>query len=151
MTRRNLAVGVIAALAATSAYAADADQGQSVFKQQCANCHVTESRTPPGALGPSLYKIFGRKAASNAAFTYSDALRRSALVWDEITLDRFLASPVLSVPGSSMVTALRNTEDRANVVSFLTTLGRRSSGRSVTLNPARLAKGDDTDPYQYTP
>jgi hypothetical protein len=35
-------------------------------------------------------------------FDYSPAMKRSKIVWDEKTLDRFLAAPLKVVPGTTM-------------------------------------------------
>ena len=44
--------------------------------------------------GPSLAHVFKHKAASAEGFRrYSNALEHSALVWDDATLDKWLANP----------------------------------------------------------
>ncbi len=53
--------------------------------------------------GPPLTGIIGRKAASAPHYPYSDALRASALTWDEATLAHFIADPQAVVPGTRMV------------------------------------------------
>ncbi len=52
------------------------------------------------------------------AFSYSDALRASHLTWDAATLDRFLASPTKVVPGTTMVAAVPQETDRANLIEY---------------------------------
>src|SRR5215469_4193653 len=58
--------------------------GQKVFKDQCASCHAQQ----PGhvVLAPSLKGVVDRPAGSAAGFPYSDALKKSGLVWTEDNL-----------------------------------------------------------------
>lgn len=112
------------------AMAADANAGRTVFRQQCALCHSAEPDDNGGAQGPALHGIFGRAAASNPAFTYTEALKKSALTWDEATLDRFLASPTTVVPGSSMVVSVPQQADRENLIAYFQAL------KEGTLRPA---------------
>ncbi len=68
-------------------------------------------------LGPAEGGVVGRKAADAEGFGYSRALAASKLVWDEATLDRFLAAPTKVVPGTSMTNAVPDEADRANLIS----------------------------------
>ncbi|HXV23008.1 MAG TPA: c-type cytochrome [Alphaproteobacteria bacterium] len=76
---------------------ADSAKGERLFRA-CAACHTTE----PGRhlTGPSLAGVFGRTAGTEEGFRrYSDALKSADLVWDETTLDAWLANPRALVPG----------------------------------------------------
>lgn len=98
--------------------AGDAAQGAQIFRN-CAACHSLE----PGMnmTGPSLAGIFGRKAGSLASFhRYSDALKRSGLVWDERTLDAWIRNPAAVVPGNEMAfPGIPNAAARANLIAYL--------------------------------
>ena len=53
--------------------------------------------------GPSLYRIFGRKAGSLADYPYSKGLRESKIVWNEKTISQlFDLGPDHDTPGSKM-------------------------------------------------
>jgi cytochrome c len=67
----------------------DVALGQKAF-QRCSACHTT---TDQGKAGPGLRGVVGRPAGTVEAFRYSAAMKSSGLVWDEATLDRFLAAP----------------------------------------------------------
>src|SRR4051794_5500004 len=57
--------------------------------EPCAACHSMK----PGEnlTGPSLARIWGQKAGTAKGFLrYSDALKKSAVVWDENTLELWL-------------------------------------------------------------
>jgi cytochrome c len=108
-------------LAAGAAQAAgDVEKGKQQFAK-CAICHSTE----PGVnkIGPSLAGIVGRKAAGDAKYAYSTAMKNFNQVWDEKTLDTYLANPRQVVPGTKMIfPGLKNQSDRDDVIAYLATL-----------------------------
>ncbi len=115
-----LAFVLLAAAACSEAKkAGEADHpGKLVFQQQCALCHALDGSR---LQGPSLNGVVGRPAASVAGFPYTKALRESGLTWDKATLNAFLESPMAKVPGSMMVTAIKDPMQRAAVIEFLDT------------------------------
>src|SRR5215510_7547732 len=78
----------------------DVADGQKAFESQCASCHTVK----PGVngFGPSLAGIVGRPAGHVPGFNYSGGMASSGLVWDDATLDAFLADTTKKVPGTSM-------------------------------------------------
>jgi cytochrome c len=55
-------------------------------------------------------------------FEYSPAMKRSGLVWNEATLDRFLADPLKAVPGTTMTYAgIPDPRERADLIAYLKT------------------------------
>ncbi|MCD6674377.1 MAG: cytochrome c family protein, partial [Burkholderiaceae bacterium] len=53
-------------------------------------------------------------------FDYSDAMKRSGIVWNAKTLDRFLADPMKAVPGTTMGYAgVKDPKERADLIAFL--------------------------------
>ncbi|KDP87211.1 cytochrome C [Cupriavidus sp. SK-3] len=92
----------------------------------CMACH---SFTPGRHLtGPSLAGVWGRKAGTADGFArYSDALKRSELVWDKRNLDAWLKNPAALVPGNAMgFPGIADTHTRADLVAYLEAV---SSGR----------------------
>ena len=60
------------------------------------------------------------RAGSLPDFSYSQALKSSALVWDEASLDRFLENPLKAVPGTKMAYAgVKNSQERADLIAYL--------------------------------
>ena len=103
---------------------AEAATGQRLFNNACRTCHSTKEGD--NRLGPHLYKIVGRKAGSLPHYGYSSAMKSADFVWDEATLNRFVANPDEIVPGNSMKPygGLASADDRAKVVAYLQSLAR---------------------------
>ena len=124
MRRCLIALAVAAAstlLAAFPAQAQNADTGQKAFKQQCGLCHDTAAGK--NRVGPSLFGVFGRKSGAVDGFHYSDANKNSGLTWDQATLDKYLADPRGTVPGTTMTYAgVKSEEQRHDIIAYLATL-----------------------------
>jgi cytochrome c len=119
------ALALVAMIAVSSgAVAADANNqatsGEALFKARCMACHVIGAGQQ-GAIAPNLRGVVGRKAASTS-FNYSPALKASGLTWTKAGLDSFLAAPMKKVPGTRMVIAVGDAEQRADVIAYLATL-----------------------------
>ena len=82
--------------------------------------------------GPTLSGVLGRKAGGLASFhRYSDALKRSGIVWNEETLDAWIANPAALVPGNDMrFQGISNAQIRANLVAYLKAVAD-GKGRSL--------------------
>jgi len=89
--------------------------GEAVYAR-CQACHaLAYDRTGPRHCG-----LFGRRAGSVPGFAYSPAMRRSGIVWNARTLDRFLADPPAVVPGTSMTYAgVKDGKERAALIAYL--------------------------------
>jgi cytochrome c len=114
-----LAIWLAAGVAAAPALAAgDSARGARAFGA-CAACHTLE----PGRhlTGPSLAGVWGRKAGALESFPrYSAALKRSGIVWNERTLDAWLANPERNVPGNYMLfRGISDERTRADLAAFL--------------------------------
>ncbi len=98
--------------------AGDAARGARVF-QACAACHSIK----PGEhmTGPSLADVWNQKAATVRGFErYSEALKRSNVIWNDASLEQWLASPEKFIPGSGMTfPGLREKQGRQDVAAFL--------------------------------
>ena len=110
---------VVLALAASPALAGpDAAKGKKVFAK-CKACHaLAEGKNK---IGPSLYGVFGRKAGTAPGFKrYSKAIKKSGVVWNAETLDKFLAKPRDFIKGNRMpFPGLKKKADRDNIIAYL--------------------------------
>jgi cytochrome c len=101
--------------------AGDAKKGQEDFAR-CAICHTTAKGGGNG-VGPDLFGIVGRKAASEPNFYYSQALKGSGITWTPDKLDAWIKSPPALVPGNRMAFAgIADAGQRADIVAYLATL-----------------------------
>jgi cytochrome c len=130
-----LSAPVVALLVAGAASAAgDAQRGARAFSA-CAACHTLESDRH--LTGPSLHGVWGRKAGTVETYRrYSDALKRSHLVWDERTLDAWLREPQKVVPGNAMqFPELADEQARADLVAFLKAASEGKAPRAPQARP----------------
>ena len=105
------------AAAQTAAPAGDPVAGEKAFAL-CGICH----RVGPGAtnaVGPVLNGVVGRHSGIYPDFMYSDANKKSGLVWDEKTLAAYLPDPQKLVPGTTMPIGLPDAKDVADVIAYL--------------------------------
>src|ERR1700716_975998 len=80
--------------------AGDPVAGKPAFETQCAACHTTA--VGKNGFGPSLAQVIGRKSGGLAGFTAPPAKAQGGLTGDEKTLDHFLTSSTVAVPGTAM-------------------------------------------------
>jgi len=124
MGRFLIALAVAAAsslLIAVPARAQNAEAGQKTFKQQCGLCH--DVAAGKNRVGPSLFAVVGRKSGGVEGFHYSDGNKNSGLTWDQATLDKYLADPRGTVPGTTMTYAgVKSDEQRRDIIAYLSTL-----------------------------
>ncbi len=97
----------------------DAAHGEALY-EGCQDCHSLDKND----VGPRHRGVFGRKAGSLPDYAYSDALKNSNVVWDEVTLDKWLAGPQDFLPGAKMFYHLDQAKDRADIIEFLKTRAR---------------------------
>jgi cytochrome c len=115
------ALALLAASTLAAQAAGDAKSGADVFKR-CAVCHTAEKGGGDG-LGPNLFGVMGRKAATRPGFAYSAPLKKAGFVWNEANLTKWVAGPQRLVPGDKMMfPGLSSKKQQADVVAYLATL-----------------------------
>ena len=110
---------------AAIAPAASTKDGEVKFNNHCRTCHST--KPDDNRMGPSLHGIFGAKAGAVPGYgNYSQGLRSSGIVWDEKTLDQFIANPdsVISTNNMKPYKGITDPQVREKIVSFLKSNGR---------------------------
>jgi cytochrome c2 len=107
-----------ATIVATPALAqGDPEEGEQVYRQ-CQACHVINSEQ--NRVGPHLVGLFGREAGAVDGFRYSEVMEESDVVWDEDTLDEFLADPAGFMPDNRMAfRGIQDEEARADLIAYL--------------------------------
>jgi cytochrome c len=120
---RTAALALIAAgILSTPALAAgDPVAGKAVFAR-CAICHNVEKDGGNG-VGPNLFGVAGRKAASVDGFNYSGPLKASGITWSDDNLSKWVAGPAKMIPGTKMAFGgISSKTQIADVVAYLHTL-----------------------------
>lgn len=116
-----IALALLAASTLAANAAGDAKAGEAVFKR-CAVCHTTEKGGGDG-LGPNLFGIVGRKAATRPGFAYSAPLQKSGITWTDATLSKWVAGPARMVPGTKMAFAgISSKKQQADVSAYMASL-----------------------------
>jgi cytochrome c len=117
---RALVAAVAFLILPTSAHAqqGNAARGARVY-QACAPCHSLEPDR--NMTGPSLSSLWGRAAGTLPSFTrYSQALKSSGIVWNNQTLDAWIANPQRVVHGNLMTFAgIADAAARADLLAYL--------------------------------
>ncbi len=145
-----LALSLLDPLGHAADSAANVERGRTLFQQTCAPCHAPGLVTPVTP-GPSLLRVIGRKAAALTNFNYTIALTNSGLTWDAATLDRFLASPTTTVPGSTMVVQVANAEDRRDIITYLATMTAPATAAAPAVGARGQSRGRGGDPNASDP
>jgi cytochrome c2 len=121
-----LSVSAAALFAVSGAALAQEDlvqRGEEAF-QVCAACHEV-GEGAEHLVGPQLNQLFGRVAGSLEDFEYSEAMIEAGegnLVWEEDTIDQFIADPEAMIPGTLMVAPpIEDAEERAAIIAYLRT------------------------------
>jgi cytochrome c len=107
--------------AAPALAAGDANRGARLYEENCTGCHSLDANR----VGPKHRGVYGRKSGAVPDFDYSDALKKAAVVWDDRTLDRWLAGPMDFVKGSTMPFRINTPAVREDIIAFL----KRESGK----------------------
>jgi cytochrome c len=99
----------------TSSALDDVTQGKLVFEKRCVGCHSIEQNRE----GPRLAGVYGRAAGSTPQFSYSEALKKAQITWNDDSLEHWLADPDTFVPGNDMEFAVRKPDERRNLIAYL--------------------------------
>lgn len=94
--------------------------GERQFMRKCSICHSLEAG-PSRKAGPTLHGVFGRRAGVVPGYRYSPTLDRSAIIWDDTTIDAlFDEGPDHYIPGSKMpMQVIAAPQDRSDLIAFL--------------------------------
>lgn len=96
-------------------------RGKEVFEKRCTGCHALDQSRE----GPKLRGVYGRTSGDAAGFIYSPALAKARIVWDDASLERWLADPDVMVPGNNMEFQLRKPQERMEVIQYLKQLSAK--------------------------
>jgi cytochrome c len=101
MRKSIVIVAALIALYAKAAPAQDSKKGEIVF-HFCMPCHSI-GPDAQNKVGPELNGLDGRHSGSAANFDYSDANKKSGIVWSEATFKKYINDPQAVIPGTKMI------------------------------------------------
>ena len=110
-----IAVLVVGSSPQGQAATGDPKRGEEIY-HRCLACHSLEHNR----VGPRHCGLFGRKAGSLKDYSYSTAMKKYGVIWNEKTLDHFLENPMKAVPGTKMGYAgVKDPQERADLIAYL--------------------------------
>ncbi len=123
---------VVLALSTSSTFAADAVEGESVFKKKCSTCHQVGADAK-NTVGPVLNNIVGNKVAGIEDYKYGASLvtlGESGAVWSEEELSAWLENPKKYLRAAlddkkaktKMTFKVKKEDERSNLIAYLSTL-----------------------------
>jgi cytochrome c len=106
---------VVADRSAEATSVGDPVRGKTIFEKRCTGCHSMEQNRE----GPRLQGVYGRVSGTLPDFRYSTALVKARIVWNDVSLEQWLADPNILVPGNEMDFYVATRQERRDLIRFL--------------------------------
>jgi cytochrome c2 len=104
--------------AAMAAPAMAQSAGAAVFNR-CKVCHALAAGAH-SPVGPDLHGLFGRAAGTAPGFSFSPAMTKSGVVWNDDTLSKFLRDPQGFIPGNRMgFPGIKDDKELTDLLAYL--------------------------------
>lgn len=117
-----LVTAVVAAAISTQALAQDASAGENAFKK-CLPCHAVGDNAK-NKVGPILNGLDGRRSGTIESYSYTEANKSSAIVWNADTFKEYIRDPRARIPGTKMIFAgIKGEKEAADLWAYLTQFG----------------------------
>jgi cytochrome c len=118
MIKACLTAGITLLASSGLCRAQDVGTGEIQFKK-CAPCHDV-GETAKNRVGPVLNGLDGRKSGTIPDFKYSEANKRSGIVWDEAQFLDYIKDPKSKIPHTIMMFAgIKDEADAKNLWVYL--------------------------------
>ena len=103
---------------ASAASAQDVTAGEHQFNK-CLPCHAI-GPDAENKIGPELNGLDGRHSGTAPNYSYSDANKKSGIVWDEANFKEYIKNPAAKVPGTKMTFAgIKREQDVDDLWAYL--------------------------------
>ena len=123
--KAGIAVAALAAATLTVAGAAraqDVAAGEQSFKK-CLPCHSI-GEGAKNKVGPELNGLDGRHSGVVPGFSYSEANKKSGIVWGKDTFEKYINDPRAMVPGTKMIfPGIKNPKEVDNLWAYVSQFG----------------------------
>lgn len=116
--KRLVMTAIALAAGLSTAQAQDLGAGEQSFRK-CFPCHSVGADAK-NKVGPVLNGLEGRKAGTIDGYNYSDANKKSGIVWSKETFEDYIKNPMAKVPGTKMAFAgIKNEREIENLWAYL--------------------------------
>ena len=107
---------------AGAARAQDAAAGEQVFKK-CAICHAI-GEGAKNKVGPELNGLDGRHSGTAPGYSYSEANKKSGVVWAKDTFEKYINDPRAMIPGTKMIfPGIKDPKEVENLWAYVSQFG----------------------------
>ena len=106
---------LIGASFSSASSAQDNNNRKALFEKRCGGCHALDRDKE----GPRLGGVYGRTAGTVDSFPYSDALKKSKIIWTDSTLDSWLTDTEKLVPNNDMTFHVEKPDERQQIIAYL--------------------------------
>jgi cytochrome c len=116
------ALAAVMSTLACAAHAQDVAAGEQTFKK-CLPCHSI-GEGAKNKVGPELNGLDGRHSGSVAGYSYSEANKKSGVVWSKETFEKYIADPRAKIPGTKMIfPGIKNPKEVENLWAYVSQFG----------------------------
>ena len=117
-----LAAGWLLAAMTQAALSQDLAAGENSFKK-CLPCHAV-GESAKNKIGPVLNGLDGRKSGTIEGFSYTDANKKSGIVWNEESFKEYIKDPRAKIPGTKMIfPGIKNEKEAGDLWAYLKQFG----------------------------
>ena len=117
-----LAAGAILTAMTQAALSQDLAAGENSFKK-CLPCHAV-GESAKNKIGPVLNGLDGRKSGTIEGFSYTDANKKSGIVWNEESFKEYIKDPRAKIPGTKMIfPGIKNEKEAGDLWVYLKQFG----------------------------
>ena len=114
--------GLMMTAAAGAVRAQDVAAGENSFKK-CLACHAV-GEAAKNKVGPALNGLEGRTSGTFEGYSYTDANKKAAIVWDEASFLEYIRDPRARIPGTKMIfPGIKNENEARSLWAFLKQFG----------------------------
>jgi cytochrome c len=117
-----IVTAAICSVTVTTVFAQDLAAGATSFKK-CAPCHDV-GPSAKNKVGPLMNGLENRTSGTIAGYNYSEANKKSGIVWSEASFLEYIRDPKAKIPGTKMVFAgIKNETEARNLWAYLAKFG----------------------------
>jgi len=107
---------------AGTVHAQDVAAGEQSFRK-CLPCHAIGAGAK-NKVGPELNGLDGRHSGTAPGYSYSEANKKSGIVWDKANFEKYINDPRAMIPGTKMIfPGIKNPKEVDNLWAYVGQFG----------------------------